>query len=119
MERILEGLPVLTGESTDKGHLEGSPKHLAAMVDGEEFAWSGPAVLPAVGEVVQVYMNDFGKAEVVGFFISYQFVGFLARPLNPPAWFLKQNAGRWGKAGEGVAWFFGCDLLAPGGVREL
>ena len=57
--------------------------------------WAGKyaAKPPAVGEKVNVIINNCGPAVVIGYFSQDGFLGLRVQHDNPPAWYLKQNGG--------------------------
>lgn len=95
----------------------------AIYLDAEGLAmrWSGKGPIPWIGDQVKVTMNRIGKAEVKGYFVSWGggtdwYVGVMALPLKPPAYYKRQTAEakkdprkpRW--MGEGIGCFFGNEI---------
>lgn len=58
----------------------------------EKLAWGSDKAIPAVGSEVNVAINGIGRSKVLKYFVEYGFIGLLVQPLNPPTWYLKQNA---------------------------
>lgn len=56
-------------------------------------AWYGDGAPPAIGALVKITINGIGLAKVVGYFIEGGYLGVLNQPLDPPAWYVKQNNG--------------------------
>lgn len=56
-------------------------------------AWFGKFAPPAVGTVITVKINGIGQATVVGYFTEGGYLGVLNQPIDPPAWYIKQNGG--------------------------
>ena len=85
--------------------------------NGIRLAWSGETPIPAVGDIVSIRMNGFGKVRVLSHFASdggkpgdgveTYFIGFTAEILNPPQWYIEQNNGE-NPSGA----FFGIDIEA-------
>lgn len=55
--------------------------------------WSGTMDPPKVGDVIRIKINNIGQAEVVGYGVADCWLGVMAKPMNPPAWYVKQNGG--------------------------
>ena len=64
------------------------------LVGGEKFRWSNNGHVPAVGEMLTVIMNAFGRAMVHGYFTQDGFFGVIVKPVTLPDWYVKQNEGR-------------------------
>lgn len=60
---------------------------------GGKALWSAKFAPPAVGEVVVIRINAIGNAVVEGYCLAYGFLGVMAKPLDPPEWYVKQNGG--------------------------
>ena len=83
----------------------------AAIADGHVRKFSG-TFIPAIGDVVEIDMNAIGNAIVVGYFHDEDFVGILAVPVAPPAWWIRQD-GEDKTDLRGIAAVFGCEYRAP------
>ena len=53
--------------------------------------WISRKAVPAVGETINVRINSIGASVVKKYFVEHGFLGLLVQPLNPPAWYIKQN----------------------------
>ena len=53
--------------------------------------WISRKAIPAVGETINVRINSIGASVVKKYFVEHGFLGLLVQPLNPPAWYIKQN----------------------------
>src|SRR5262245_10629979 len=84
--------------------------------DDDPFKWSGNTVMPPkIGEIVHVYMNNFGDVKVTGYFVEYGWLGILGEVLTPPDWWVEQKKhrpdSRWSKGKyKKIGHFFGVDL---------
>lgn len=56
-------------------------------------AWFGTYAPPIVGDTIQIKINGIGLAKVTGYFIEGGYLGVLNQPIDPPAWYIKQNGG--------------------------
>jgi len=36
-------------------------------------------------------MNGIGRSKVLKYFVEHGFIGLLVQPIDPPAWYIKQN----------------------------
>jgi len=57
----------------------------------EKLAWGSDQPFPAVGSEVTVKINGIGRSTVLKYFVEYGFIGLLVQPIDPPAWYRKQN----------------------------
>lgn len=57
----------------------------------EELQWSSNKPFPKVGSEVCVSINSIGRSKVLKYFVEHGYIGLLVQPLNPPAWYIKQN----------------------------
>lgn len=60
---------------------------------GGKALWSAEFAPPAVGDEIIIKINAIGKARVKGYCLVDGFLGVMARPIDPPEWFVKQNVG--------------------------
>ena len=52
--------------------------------------WSGKAI-PKIGDTITAKINNIGKCYVLGYLLQDEWISIIAKPLNPPEWFIKQN----------------------------
>ena len=52
--------------------------------------WSGKAI-PKIDDTISAKINNLGKCYVLGYFLQSEWISVIAKPLNPPEWFIKQN----------------------------
>ena len=57
----------------------------------EELQWSSDKPIPPVGTEIDVPMNNIGRSKVLKYFVEHGYIGLLVQPLDPPAWYIKQN----------------------------
>ena len=57
----------------------------------EKLAWVSTKAIPAIGTKLNVKINGIGESIVKKYFVEYGFIGMLVQPLDPPAWYIKQN----------------------------
>lgn len=77
----------------------------------EHMKWSGKGHIPAIGTEVNVRLNGLGRAVVKGHFVEHGWVGLLVDFLDPPAWWLKQNASEIADAnGQLLGHVFGAEI---------
>ena len=57
----------------------------------EKLRWVCKNPIPPVGTKVNVKINGIGESTVLRYFVEYGFIGLLVQPVNPPAWYIKQN----------------------------
>jgi hypothetical protein len=55
--------------------------------------WSGEFAPPEIGDEVVIKINGIGKAKVEGYCLLDGFLGVMAKAIDPPGWFVKQNGG--------------------------
>ena len=79
--------------------------------DMEKPAWSRQDPPPAIGEVVNIAINQIGLAKVMGYFVEGGYLGVLTKPIDPPDWFIRQ------KGYFATAHVFGAELR-PGTFAE-
>tara|TARA_R100000781_G_scaffold110156_1_gene75432 strand:+ start:144 stop:515 length:372 start_codon:yes stop_codon:yes gene_type:complete len=76
---------------------QNSPHILSLPVDEQRNAYPGffntcyyvrksKGRLPEIGDTVQLRINGLGPALVTGHFIEHGWLGFYAKPLDPPQW---------------------------------
>ena len=53
--------------------------------------WISRKAIPAVGETINVRINGIGASIVKKYFVEHGFIALLVQPINPPAWYVKQN----------------------------
>lgn len=78
-------------------YFDAPPAHVDYVAkDGETkpetLCWSGSKPIPAVGTAVQVGLNGLGPGTVIGYFSEHGWLGVLVHLLEPPVWWIKQNA---------------------------
>ena len=73
----------------------------------DKLKWVSDKPIPKVGEKVIAAINAIGPVIVERYFVEYGFIGVIAKPTDPPKWYIKQN----GK--DASAHFF------PSEIREL
>ncbi len=78
---------------------EASPRasgyiYITAYLKGfDEFPtgkWSGNFI-PKIGETVFAVVNDIGKCQILGYYLEDGWIGVIAKPAQPPEWFVRQN----------------------------
>ena len=52
--------------------------------------WSGKAI-PKIGDTITAKINNIGKCYVLGYLLQDEWISVIAKPFNPPEWFIKQN----------------------------
>ena len=52
--------------------------------------WSGNFI-PKIGETVFAVVNDIGKCQILGYYLEDGWIGVIAKPAQPPEWFVRQN----------------------------
>ena len=52
--------------------------------------WSGNFI-PKIGETVFAVVNDIGKCQILGYYLEDGWIGVIAKPAQPPEWFIRQN----------------------------
>lgn len=57
-----------------------------------EVKWSGDGEVPPIGALIRLRINSIGPARVTRYAVHHGWLGVIAAPLNPPSWWLKQNA---------------------------
>ena len=57
----------------------------------EKLAWVSTKAIPAIGTKLNVKINGIGESIVKKFFVEYGFIGMVVQPIDPPAWYIKQN----------------------------
>ena len=65
--------------------------------------WSGKAI-PKIGDTITAKINNIGKCYVLGYLLQDEWISVIAKPFNPPEWFIKQN----GKSA--LVTFFGAEI---------
>lgn len=53
--------------------------------------WSGDGEPPVIGSFIRIKFNSIGRAKVVGYAECDGYLGVMAFPLAPPAWWIAQN----------------------------
>ena len=64
---------------------------VSSYTEFEELQWASDKSIPSVGTKVNVRMNSIGESVVLKYFVEHGFIGLLVQPLDPPAWYIKQN----------------------------
>lgn len=57
----------------------------------EQLAWVSTYAIPKIGTKLNVKINGIGESIVKKYFVEHGFIGMLVQPLDPPAWYIKQN----------------------------
>lgn len=52
--------------------------------------WSGNFI-PKIGETIFAVVNDIGKCQILGYYLEDGWIGVIAKPAQPPEWFVRQN----------------------------
>jgi len=52
--------------------------------------WSGETI-PEIRDTITAKVNNLGKCYVLGYLLQDKWISVIAKPLNPPEWFIKQN----------------------------
>lgn len=81
--------PVYTGESQPIGG--NVPITWYIVKSGTEQLRTSAPSLPNIGTEIEITLNKIGPAKVEGYMQEYGMVGIIARPSNPPEWWIKQN----------------------------
>lgn len=63
-------------------------RNLAAM---DLVKWLAEFEVPAIGEHIVIRLNAIGRAKVVGYATLHGYLGVMAVPFDPPAWWVRQN----------------------------
>jgi hypothetical protein len=91
-------------------------KQMFTQYDIREYAlsetckWSGKAAVPAIGTRVNVTINGLGQGIVEAYFIESVYLGVYVKLENPPAWWVKQTAGKTFGRRTGCAMVFGAEI---------
>lgn len=64
---------------------------VSSYTEFQELQWVSDKPIPPVGSIIDVAINSIGRSEVLKYFVEYGFIGLLVQPLDPPAWYIKQN----------------------------
>lgn len=56
----------------------------------ETHRWSGN-FKPEIGETVLARINGIGTCNILGYYMEYDWIGVIAKPTQPPEWFVRQN----------------------------
>ncbi|MDG1089566.1 MAG: hypothetical protein P8P37_01715 [Candidatus Marinimicrobia bacterium] len=64
---------------------------VSSYTEFEELQWSSDKPIPPVGTEIDVPMNNIGRSKVLKYFVEHGYIGLLVQPLDPPAWYIKQN----------------------------
>lgn len=64
---------------------------VSSYTEFEKLAWVSTKAIPAIGTKLNVKINGIGESIVKKYFVEYGFIGMLVQPLDPPAWYIKQN----------------------------
>ena len=46
---------------------------------------------PEIGETVLARINGIGTCNILGYYMEYDWIGVIAKPTQPPEWFVRQN----------------------------
>ena len=52
--------------------------------------WSSKTI-PKIGDTISAKINNIGKCYVLGYLLQDEWISVIAKPFNPPEWFIKQN----------------------------
>ena len=64
---------------------------ISSYTEFEALQWSSDKPIPPVGTEIDVPMNNIGRSKVLKYFVEHGYIGLLVQPLDPPAWYIKQN----------------------------
>tara|TARA_B100001094_G_scaffold57552_1_gene53047 strand:- start:388 stop:711 length:324 start_codon:yes stop_codon:yes gene_type:complete len=64
---------------------------VGSYTEFEQLAWVSTHAIPKIGTKLNVKINGIGESIVKKYFVEYGFIGMLVQPLDPPAWYIKQN----------------------------
>lgn len=67
--------------------------------------WSGKFI-PEVGDIIKARVNRIGLCRVLGYFVECGWVGVVAKPLDPPEWYVRQNGDKF----DGTCGLFGSEI---------
>lgn len=80
----------------------------------DQFKWSSPNEVPAIGDDIVIRINWIGRAKVVGYATVSGYLGVMAVPHTPPDWWIRQN----GLPGpHNAALVFGAEMT-PASIRQ-
>lgn len=83
------------------------PPHTRDLASPDQFRWSSPHEVPAIGDDIVIRINAIGRAKVVGYATVSGYLGVMAVPCSPPEWWVRQN----GPAGDhNAALVFGAEM---------
>ena len=119
---VIERFFILTPTPTDRKRklddIPGTTQEVPIYLDaqGDEYLWTGASPLPAIGDKINLRINNIGNAKVVGYHTSNEWLGIMAQPDNPPDFIKKHtkeaqddpNAPKWRK--EGICCAFGIEV---------
>ena len=94
---------------------ETKPSNLPLGATYSEPKWVSTKGVSAVGEIINVTINSIGKSKVLKYFVEHGFLGLLVQPLDPPAWYRKQNASQT----DSALYDWGACHVFPSEVEEL
>jgi hypothetical protein len=77
---------------------------------GDKAMWSGEGDPPAIGDEIEIALNGIGLAKVVDYAVMDGYLGVMAYPLAPPAWWVKAN-GEPGPSSASIV--FGAEIRYP------
>ena len=64
---------------------------VGSYTEFEKLNWISNKPFPQVGDKINVKVNSIGESVVLKYFVEYGFIGLLVQPIDPPAWYVKQN----------------------------
>ena len=67
------------------------PPYTRNLAASDQFRWSSPIDVPAIGDDIMIRFNGIGRAEVVGYATVSGYLALMCVPRSPPDWWVRQN----------------------------
>ncbi|EJL72247.1 hypothetical protein PMI12_03988 [Variovorax sp. CF313] len=67
------------------------PPYTRDLTSKDQFKWSADFEVPVIGDDIAIRLNSIGCAKVVAYATHGGYLGVMAVPYNPPAWWIRQN----------------------------
>jgi hypothetical protein len=67
------------------------PPYTRNLASKDQLKWSAEFEVPAIGEPIVIRLNGIGRAKVLGHATLHGYLGVMAVPFDPPAWWIRQN----------------------------
>ena len=67
------------------------PAYTCDLASPDQFRWSSPHEVPAIGQDIVIRFNGIGRARVVGYATVSGYLGVMTVPYSPPDWWVRQN----------------------------